>query len=180
MSQDNGISHSLLRHIQGGLQAAREFFHLNSSQHTNLGSLAKTKITDEGGLAILLTNKSGVATIKGTTVQASVNYDGAFEIAEANCKAPIGFMYEDGVVDGQDSWVVVSGIAEVLLKDSTATVRGNWMVTSDVAGRIDGTATAPPGGTLQAAETHFDEIGHSLQSASAGTDVLVSCVIHFN
>ena len=46
---------------------------------------------------------------------------------------------------------------------------------ADVAGRADATSATPP-----AAPTHFEEIGHCLQTISGGTDVLCRVVLHFN
>jgi len=88
---------------------------------------------------------------------------------------PIGVMFEDGIADGQECWVVVSGIAEVLLVNSVATTRSYVAYSSaTVAGRIDTAATVP------AATTHFREVGHTLESKTAGTNVLAKCVLHFN
>ena len=66
---------------------------------------------------------------------------------------PFGIVYEAGIADGSECWVVVSGIADVLLVDSVASTR-SWIAYSSAttAGRIDTTATAP------ATITHFREI----------------------
>jgi hypothetical protein len=73
--------------------------------------------------------------------------------------------------------VVVSGIADVLLQDSTASTRGYWVRTSTTtAGRADATNADPPGLVV----AHMSEIGHCLQSQIAGTNVLARCVLHFN
>lgn len=136
----------------------------------------KVKFTPEGGLAVLMTNKTGAATVKGTLLDGSTAMDDAFDLTEASDADIIGVAYEDGVADGQEAWVVVAGIADVMLKDSTAATRGNWAKSSDTIGRADATASAPPG----LAAAHFQEIGHCIQSAVGGTDVLIRCMLHFN
>jgi hypothetical protein len=136
----------------------------------------KVKFTPEGGLAVLVTNKTGSDTVKGTLVDASTATDNAFSLTEADDADIIGIVYEDGIADGEEAWVVIAGIADVLLKDSTAATRGNWVMSSDTIGRADATASAPPG----LAAAHFQEIGHCVQSAGAGTDVLARCILHFN
>ncbi len=142
---------------------------------------AKTMDTLEGGRAIKLTNKTGVASVKGIVVKPSSSTDYAVDVCDADGVDPIGVVYEDGIADGSEVWVVISGIAEVLLEDSTATTRGYWARTSITqAGRADITAALPPEGTIQALENHFSEIGHSIQSVTAGTDKLARIVMHIN
>ena len=88
---------------------------------------------------------------------------------------PIGVVYDNGIVDGSECWVVVSGIAEVLLVNTVASTRSYVAYSSSsVAGRIDIAASVP------AATTHFREIGHTLESKTGGTNVLCKCVLHFN
>lgn len=139
------------------------------------------KFTAEGGLAVQLINKTGAVSVKGTVVETSPTDDNAVGLEEADGLDPIGVIYEDGVVDGDPVWVVVSGVAEVLLEDGTASTRNYWVRTStSVAGRADATNAGPPGGTVAALETHAKEIGHCLESKTSGSDVLAKCVLHFN
>jgi hypothetical protein len=85
----------------------------------------------------------------------------------------MGVMY-DSVAEGEECWVVVSGRAQVLLKDGVAGVRGYWLGTSDTVGRAN--CIVAPGLILQ----HMQEIGHCMESVSSGTDVLCYAVLHFN
>lgn len=133
-------------------------------------------ITPDGGLAIPLLNKTGADSVRGTVVEASDTTDDAVKLCEASGDHPIGVVYTDGIADGGTVYVVVSGIADVLLKDSTAATRGYWVSTADVAGRADATNASPPGVVL----SHFREIGHCIESKGAGSDVLARCVLHFN
>lgn len=53
------------------------------------------------------------------------------------------------------------------------------IIVSDVDGRANCTI-ANPGPGLPAADTHFKEIGHCLQSVAGGTDKLARVTLHFN
>ena len=121
------------------------------------------------------TNKTGAATVKGTLVETDTTTDKAFDIADADAVDCIGAVFEAGVADGSDAWIVISGCAQVLLKDTTAATRHNWAATHDVAGRADCSQGTPP-----AAPAHFNEIGHCIESQAGGSDVLATCILHFN
>jgi len=139
------------------------------------------KFTDEGGLAISLLNKTGSASVKGTVLISSTSTDSAVAVAPGDSYSPMGVMYESGIADGEYCWVVVSGLVDVLIKDGTAAVHGNWVGMSDTNGRADATSVAPPdGGLLEGLIEHMKEIGKSMQSKSSGTDVLCRCNLHFN
>lgn len=100
----------------------------------------------------------------------------AFIQAPANSDEPIGVVYEAGVADASDAWIWTSGaVCQVLLKDGTASTRGNWAYVSDTAGRADLTNADPIGAT-----EHTREIGHCLESKSSGTNVLARVTLHFN
>jgi hypothetical protein len=129
-----------------------------------------------GGFAIRLTNKTGAASVKGTIVEASSGTDNAFDVAAADSLDPIGVVYENGIPDGSECLIVIMGRCQVLLKDSTASTREYWVGTSDTGGRADATSATPPGAVL----AHFQEIGHALESVSAGTDELAWIMLHFN
>lgn len=138
-------------------------------------SYCNFKITKEGGYAIRLLNKTGANSVKGTVVMVSDTTDNAFKANIIDGDMPIGVVYESGIADGSACWVVVSGIADILLVDNIASTRGYVIYSSNTtAGRIDISENAP------AAITHFREIGHSLESKVAGTNVLCKCAIHFN
>lgn len=140
----------------------------------------KVGITELGGIAVKLTNKTGAASVKGTVVEADTTTDDAFKVADADGNHPIGVVYDDGVADGSECWVVISGIADVLLKDATASTHGNWVQMSDVAGRADATVANPPAGGVAQLDNHMEEVGHCLESRGADTDVLARVCLHFN
>lgn len=140
-----------------------------------LGSAVK--FTPEGGLAIRLTNDTGAASVKGSLIEASHAVEQAVSLTDASGDDDcMGVIHEDGVADGDPVWVVVAGMADVLLEDGTSATRGYWAGTAATAGRADITNLDPPG----LVDAHFTEIGHCVQSATAGTNVLARCVLHFN
>ena len=137
-------------------------------------------VTPLGGICIRLLNKTGVASVLGTVVQADTVNDNAFKVCEANGVQPIAVVYQVGVADGSLCWIVVIGVAQVLLKDTTLSTKGNWVKVSDVAGRADATLLVPPGGGIPELDIHMGEIGHCIESKGADTDVLAKIVVHFN
>jgi hypothetical protein len=139
----------------------------------------KAVITPEGGIAVSLINKTGVSSVKGSVVSTSTTTDNAFTL-QANEFDSIGVVYTDGVADGSDCLVVVSGIAEVLLKNGTASTRGYWVKCADTDGRADASNSMPSGGSFALVDDHFKEVGHCLESKVAGTNVLAKCVLHQN
>lgn len=132
-------------------------------------------LTPEGGYAILLTNKTGANSVKGTLVKCGTGTDNSFIVSPTNEQQTIGAVYESGIADGSECWVVIGGIAECLLEDSTAATRSYWCgVSGTTAGRMQ-TAAAPPNTTQ-----HWEELGHTLESKAGGTDVLCKIAMHFN
>ena len=147
-----------------------------------IGSGSNALTTEEGGLAIRLINNTGTASVKGSLVDASHVLEGAVSLTAAGGDDCIGVVYDSGIANGDWIWVVVSGIADVLLQDGTLSGYGYWVKTSDTtAGRADATSpNPPPSGVILEVQEHFREIGHCLQSRVAGADVLARCVLHFN
>jgi len=60
------------------------------------------------------------------------------------------------------------------LKDTLASTRGYWCGVSDTAGRMYQAASVP------STTEHNREIGHSIESVVAGTNVLATIQMHFN
>jgi hypothetical protein len=140
---------------------------------------AKTKPTPDGGTAILLTNKTGAASIKGycvTTGNAANNSVILVGIGIPNC---IGVFLESGVPDGSEAWIVVSGIADVYFWASTT--RG-YLARTGIAsdtGEIAGQALSEAIPTSPfATDKHFCEIGHVLETRTGAG--LAKVVLHFN
>lgn len=134
-------------------------------------------LTPEGGIAIRLINKTGAVSVKGTIVRCSTTTNNAFEVMPTVDFDSIGAVYESGIADGSLCWVVVGGIAEVLVQNGIAPARENWVGTSTtVAGRAwFGAVPVPPTDAR-----HFQEIGHCLESKVASPDQLCKIVMHFN
>lgn len=139
---------------------------------------ASPYVTPEGGHYVILLNKTGSASVKGTLVRPSTTTDYAFE-TQSDVYDTIGIVYDSGVADGQPCRIVVSGIADCLLEDSVGSTREHWLKASTVPGRCY-SQTAPTGGGPLASDDHFKEIGHSLQTVTAGTNKLVRAIVHFN
>lgn len=141
---------------------------------------AEVAITPLGGICIRLENRTAGVSVLGTVVEADTVNDNAFKVCGADCVQPMGVVYQVGVAVGSLCWIVVAGIAQVLLKDATLSTRGNWVYVSDVAGRANATLLIPPGGGIPELDIHMGEIGHCIESKAADTDVLAKIVVHFN
>lgn len=138
-------------------------------------------LTLEGGIAIPFINKTGAPSVKGTLLDTEGSIDMGVTIAGADEPDVMGVMYQAGIVDGEWALVVIAGVAQVLLEDSTISTRGYWARTSITQdGRADITNAVPPGGTINEIDAHFREIGHCLESKGGGTDVLALVLLHFN
>ncbi len=138
----------------------------------------KLKHTAIGGTAVQLTNKSGADSVVGKLVKADTATNDAVILTGATDDECIGVFLDAGVPDGNECWVVIDGIADVLYDDNVAAVRGNWVGTGQAG--LARTQGAPPGLGVAA---HFEEIGHAIESVSAGgggTFILGRCKLQFN
>jgi len=136
----------------------------------------KTGFSPLGGTCIKVTNKTGGNTVAGRLVKTSTANDDSVVYTAIGDTECIGVFLESGIADGSEAWVVVGGIADVMLDDNVAAVHGNWMGTGAGAGYAR-TQASPA-----AAPQHFEEIGHCLESVAAtgaGTHILARCVLHF-
>jgi hypothetical protein len=142
----------------------------------NLIETRRILITPDGGFAVKLANSTGSLILHGTALAASPDHDSAVvpQASEFDC---IGAAYGD-IPSGGEGWVVTSGMAEFLLKDGTSATRGFWAKAADTDGRI--VVTTPPA-SLSALSTseHFREVGHCLESVTAGTNKLALILLHF-
>ena len=140
----------------------------------------KVKLTPDGGVAVKMTNKTGESSIEGTVVGVSHSgIDNAVQKIIVDIPDPIGVIAENGVSDGAEVWVVISGIAKVLFIGNTT--RGHLargFLSSD-SGYISGYGLSEAVPTSPFAnDKHFYEFGHVLESrVGAG---LSKCVLHFN
>ena len=136
-----------------------------------------TRRTPEGGYAVRLINNTGARSVKGTVVSTDTAIDKAVRVCVANSVVPFGVMYDEAD-NGKMCWVVISGLAEVLIKDGTEAVKGDWVGMSDANGRAY--TAAHSGTTPPETAVHNRELGHCLESKSAGSDVLALIALHFN
>ena len=138
----------------------------------------KMAITNEGGLAIRLTNKTGAPSIKGYLAHASEAVDDAFDLTPDDVPDNIGIIYEAGIADGAECWIVKNGIVEVYFEG--AVTHGDFVRSQvNADGGTVGVAVAENEPTSPfATDKHFQEIGHLIQST--GGAGLARCVIHLN
>lgn len=145
-----------------------------STEQVRYGKVMHTAL---GGIAVQLTNKTGANSVAGQLVKADTATNDAVILTAAGDTECFGVFLESGITDGSEAWVVVSGIADVAFDDNVASVRGDWVSTGVAAGYA-ATGTSPA-----VAPTHFEEIGHCIETVSAGgggTHILARCVLHFN
>ena len=132
---------------------------------------AKSKRTIIGGYAIKLTNKTGGNTVAGQLVKPDTANDDAFVTILANDQEIIGIVLDADVADGSEAWVVIAGIADVLM-DTGGSASGDRVISSATAGSGD---VWNVGGAVA---THFQEIGHCVETRiGAG---LARCIVHLN
>ena len=125
-------------------------------------------------LAERLVNRTGGPSVRGQVVSAHTTVDSVQ--LQSNEFDAFGVMLETGVPDGQYCWVQLGGKCQMLLKDGTAATAGHVVFAADTDGRcITAAIPSPPN-----ADSHFKEVGHCIQSANAGTNVLIWVVSHFN
>ena len=141
----------------------------------------KVAFSDIGGVLVKMINDTGSPSVYGELVEASTAIDFGFKITDADNNHPIGVVAESGIADGEATWIVIYGCAEILLQDETISTHGYWVRTSvTTGGRVDITNAGPPGGGVINLDIHMQEVGHCLESKGSGTDVLARCTIHFN
>lgn len=141
-----------------------------------LAATQKTMLTPEGGIAVKLVNRTGAASVKGKLVVADSANNDSVVLTGAGDVECFGVFYEDGIANGSAAWIVVAGIASVRFQDNHGPTAGNWVSTGTAGYAV---SSASP----TAAPTHFEEIGHCIQTVAAGgpgTFVLARCVLHFN
>ena len=127
------------------------------------------KITPEGGFAVRLTNKTSAASVKGSIVSLSTGTDNAFALAAIGASGVVGVVYEAGISDGVECWVVVKGIAETLFtNDITHGMYARAPITDDtdkVAGLAVGAAI--PANTFNT-DAYLARFGFVMESKAAG------------
>lgn len=122
------------------------------------------RLTEEGGLAVKML--AGEALVKGEAVSVKAGADNTVEKTTASTYGTIGFVYDDAAADA-DVWVVISGVGYALLKDTVAADAGDYVVITDVDGRVDADASSATG----------ENLGRCIKDHIAGVDVLALMVI---
>ena len=143
---------------------------------------AKVKLTTDGGLAVLMLNKTGGVSVKGEVVTPynDMAIENAVEKIVVDVPNPIGVFLDSGIPDGQFAWIVISGKAYVYFVGNTA--RGQLargFLTADGGAYVTGQALAENLPTSPfSSDKHFYEIGHICESRTGAGIALVE--LHFN
>lgn len=152
---------------------------MSPRNHPDLWGNKKIRFTDEGGLAVRLTNKTGAASVKGTLVDPHATVNNAVALVPVNAPDIIGVMYDNGVADGAECWVVISGIADVMfVGNTTAGHFARMTVTADTGDQAGYAISEAVPTSPFATDKHFQEIGHVLE-ARTGSGLAKVC-LHFN
>ena len=130
------------------------------------------KITPEGGFAVRLTNESGAKTVKGQIVSHKGTVANAFALTAVDANHCLGVVYESGVEDGAQCWVVVAGIAQVLMKN--AATMGHICRIPLTADNVEAAGYAMDAAQSSSASVY--KIGDVLESADA--EVLCKVLLH--
>lgn len=130
------------------------------------------KITPEGGFAVRLTNKSGVVSVKGQIVSHKGTVARAFDLTAVDENHCLGVVYESGIADAAECWVVVSGIAQVLMKNA-ATMGHICRIPLNTD---DGEAAGYAMDAAQSGTASVYKIGDVLETADA--EVLCKVLLH--
>jgi hypothetical protein len=130
------------------------------------------KITPEGGFAVRLTNKSGVVSVKGQIVSHKGTVARAFDLTAVDANHCLGVVYESGIEDAAECWVVVSGIAQVLMKNA-ATMGHICRIPLNTD---DGEAAGYAMDAAQSGTASVYKIGDVLETANA--EVLCKVLLH--
>lgn len=140
----------------------------------------KVKLTSTGGLAIMLTNKTGAASVKGEVVHPSATVNNAVVKIVVDDPDPIGVFLDSGVADGAEAWVVVSGIADVyFIGNTTSGHFARGFLTADGESYVTGQALSEPLPASPFSDAkHFYEIGHVIEARTGAG--LAKVVLHFN
>jgi hypothetical protein len=144
---------------------------------TGTVAIGSDAATNERGFLVKMINRTGKTSVKGELLSASTTADREVILC-ANEFDGLGIVQEAGVAEGSEMWVWVTGsVAQVLMKNNVAAVRGYVALAADTDGRVN--AIEVPSSNPVAAE-HFKEIGHIMEAKSGGTNVLALVSLHFN
>jgi len=131
------------------------------------------KITPEGGFAVRLTNMSGEVSVQGQIVSHKGTVANAFGLTAVDANHCLGVVYESGVEDGAQCWVVVAGIAQVLMKNAATMGHICRIPLNGDAGKAAGYAMDAE----QSSSASVYKIGDVLET-TANAEVLCKVLLH--
>lgn len=134
--------------------------------------------TNERGIQVRVTNKTGGTATKGYAVEPYPSADNAVQYAAINEPDPIGIVYEAAAADAE-MWIWIAGIVEVYVNASAT--RGQFVRVPATGDSVttSGTLTneAQPSSPF-ATDKHFQEVGHVMKDRTGAGLTLV--VLHWN
>lgn len=130
-------------------------------------------VNEVGGYMVQLVNKTGAPSVKGELLSIHASVENAVQKCPADTDSPVGVFYSSGIADGSLAWVVIGGIADVMLVNNTVVNPSYHLYAGSVTGRVGASSSV---NTVR----HWGEVGHSLQAKAAGTNVLVRAILHWN
>jgi hypothetical protein len=152
----------------------------NTQDEVLLPTSRTVKFTEDGGLAILMRNWTGAASVKGLVVRLSSTGNRKVVPVIVDAPDPIGVFLDDDVENGGEAWVVVAGVAYVyFVGNTTAGNLARTFITADGAAYVTGQALAEAIPTSPfASDKHFCEMGHVVDSRTGAG--LARVILHFN
>ena len=143
---------------------------------TGNSAIGEDATTGERGQLVRMVNGTGAASVKGTVVSCSTTVDKQF-VGQSNEFDAFAVVAEAGIANGEECWLWVSGsTAQVLWADGESATRGYLALCAPTDGRALNVQVPDTNPTVG---EHFKEIGHPQESKAAGTNVLVTCTLHF-
>jgi hypothetical protein len=146
----------------------------------NNNIFGKALITPLGGIAQKFVNKTGETSVYGKWVSSDSSVAGAVKLCAQDKPDPIGVVFSAGVPDGQEIFVVTSGVGEGLFSNApTLGYIARGYVAADTPAFTAGLflSEAIPGSPFNV-DKHFYEGGHILETKTAAGTATVN--LHFN
>lgn len=138
----------------------------------------RLRLHPRGSFDVLMINKTGAPSVLGTIVSMDPIQDQGVVVSPAQDLSIHLIVQSVGIPDGGWIWCTLFGRCQVLLADSTATSRNNWIrAHATIAGRADGTGSIMPDESNPevfptSTRKHLFGMGRSLEDVTAGTDKL--------
>ena len=125
--------------------------------------VGKNIFTQAGGRGVLMENQTGGASVAGQVVECHASIDDAFDTESTSGTDAIGVVYNAGVANGSDVWIITGGRAQILA-DANGFTNNERLGTSDtVAGAVEDIGGSP------ITALHFTEVAHACGDAASNS-----------